>query len=128
MREMNSLVSSPLRDPVFSSYALSACTGHTLGSSEREGKKNSVMGFPWRDCLARERGRNATPSGLNCLPDRSSWERSADLEGRVNASSMTIFHVRCLRVKSSFFPRAPRKSRTSCTFHVLEYLGSGGLS
>ena len=55
-------------------------------------------------------------------------EKSADLEGRVNASSMTVFHVRCLRVKSSFFPRAPRKSRTSCTFHVLEYLGSGGLS
>ena len=67
MREMNILVSSPLRDPVFSSYALSVCTGHTLGSPEREGKKNSVMGFPWRDCLAREWGRNATPSGLNCL-------------------------------------------------------------
>lgn len=43
-----------------------------------------------------------------CLVPKSNWERSADLEGRVRASSITIFRVSCFRDNASFSPKLSR--------------------
>ena len=64
IRARNNLVSPPLQVTVI--------TGHSPGSCGKEGKKNSVIGFPCLDCLARLFGVKATPAGLYCFPLRFS--------------------------------------------------------
>ena len=49
--DKSSLDSSALRGSVRSSYVPSVATGHRARSSLKEGKKNSVIGFPCRDCF-----------------------------------------------------------------------------
>ena len=66
-------------------------TGHRLLFSGKEEKKNSAITLPCLDCLASIPGRNETLSGLHLLHLMSSWDRSADLDGRVRASSITVF-------------------------------------
>ena len=124
----NNLVSSPLRDSVLETYWFSVLTGHRLILPGNDGKKNSAIGFPWRDCLASPRGRKVTPSGLGCLLATSNCDKSADLDGRVNARRKAVFHVRCFSERDSVLPMDSMWLSTCCTFHVLEYLGRGGLS
>ena len=128
MIAMKSLFSPPLRDSVRLSYSSKVSTGQSLGFSGKEGKKNSAIGFPWRDCLARFPGMKATPSRLHCFLVLSSWERSADLEGRVMARRKAVFHDSSFNGNEVDSPKVSMKSRTICTFHVPVYLGRGGLS
>jgi len=52
MRARNSFDSVPRIGAVRSSYARKVTTGHSPGSCGKDGKKNSVIGFPHLDCLA----------------------------------------------------------------------------
>ena len=47
------------------------------------------------DCLAKVLGQKQTPPGLYTCLDKSSFDKSADLDGRDNASSIATFHDRC---------------------------------
>ena len=42
----------------------------------------------------------AVTSDLKDLAWRSSWDRSADLDGRVRANSITVFHIICFKERS----------------------------
>lgn len=128
MTAMKSLFSPFLRGSVLLSYSAKVAIGQSLGFSGKEGKKNSAIGLPWRDCLARFLGMKATPSLLNCFLVLSSWDKSADLEGRVMARRKAVFHDSSFNGNEVGCPRFSMKSRTFCTFHVLVYLGRGGLS
>ena len=94
----NSVVSFPLIVEVFLSYSLRAHTGHSSCFSGQDGKKKLCMGFLHLDCLAKLVGVNCTPSILKDLVLSSSFDRSADLQGRGSTISMTVFHVNCHRV------------------------------
>lgn len=67
-------------------FLVSTKSGH-WAKYGNEGKKNSVNAFDCFDCLVNFVGANVTPSGLYFLWVRF---RSADLEGRVNAISITV--------------------------------------
>ena len=112
---------------VDSSYALRARTGQRELSSGKDGKKNSVIALPLRDCFDSAFGVNTTPSGLYRLALMSNWDRSAERDGLVNAMSMTVFRVRLFRESDWLSPRALMKSSTIRTSHVLVYRGKGGL-
>ena len=90
--------------------------------------KVELRPWAWSICFESLEGENSTPSTLKVLNLRSSDDKSADLEGRVRAKSMTVFHVMCFKDKVSFLPNECRWSNTTCTSHVLEYFGKGGLS
>ena len=89
----------------------------------KAGKKNSAIGFDWRDCFASLVGWKVTLSGRYRLNLRSSCARSADLDGRVNARIMTVLCVRVASERESFSPRDSMYVVTVSTFHVSEYLG-----
>ena len=76
-------------DCVFSSYALRVTTGQSSPLGGKAGKKYSAIGLYWRDCFANFVGWKATPSGRYLLNLKSSWDRSADLDGLVRARSTT---------------------------------------
>ena len=75
---------------VLPSYALSVATGQSRLFGGKAGKKNSAIGFDWRDCFASFVGWKATPSGRYRLNFRCSWDRSADLDGLVSANNSTV--------------------------------------
>jgi len=76
---MNNLVTSRgLREAVKASYCLSVCTGQSSELCGKEGKKNSVSGFPCLDYFARAAGRNTIPSGLNLLWSSCKAAKSAE--------------------------------------------------
>ena len=104
----NRLVSSPLIASVLLSYSLRASIGHSSCFSEQDGKKKLCMGFPCLDCFARFVGKNSAPTVVKDLDLRSSFDRSADLEGRVSASSMTVFQVSCCKGSPVFSLRDSR--------------------
>ena len=106
------------------SHKFKVSTGQSPGSCGNEGKKNSVNGFPCLDCLARPLGLKVTPFGLYCLPLRLSCDRSADLEGRVNAKSIVVFQLNCFNDGESLLPQLEIQVSTVCTFHVHVYLGN----
>ena len=128
MTATKSLFSPALRGSVLRSYSSRVSTGQSLGLSGKEGKKNSAIGFPWRDCLARLPGMKATPSRLHCFLVLSSWDKSADLEGRVMARRKAVFQDSSFNESEADSPKDSIKSKTFCTSQVLEYLGRGGLS
>ena len=111
---MNSLVSSPLMFFVRCSYAPSVFTGHKSGRFGHDGKKKLCMVFPCLDCLASPVGVNSTPSALKDLVLRSSIDRSADLDGRVRASSMAAFQVQTFCDRSLIHPKAYRGAAGTC--------------
>ena len=115
--------SSLLNSWVLSSYALSVATGHSKRFAVREGKKNSAIGFDCRDCLANLVGWKDTPSGRYLLNLRSRCDRSADLDGLVNARSITVLRVRSVSDRLVFSPRDSMYDVTFETSHVSEYLG-----
>ena len=98
------------------------------GSCGNEGKKNSDNGFPCLNSLARLVGKTTTPSGLYRPPTRLIGERSADLEGRVNANNIAVFQLSCFRERDSVSPHEVICVSTACTFHLLFYRDTGGLS
>ena len=117
-------VSPSLKGSVLLSYSSKVTTGQSLGFSGKEGKKNSAIGFPLHDCSARFLGMKATLSFLNCFLVLSSWDKSADLEGRVTcmARRKVVFHDSSFSGNEVDCPRFSMKPRTFCTFHVLVYL------
>ena len=62
MKDINSFDSSPRRGFVFIRYTLRVFTGQSVMFDGKVGKKNSSIGFPWRDCFARVLGRKDIPS------------------------------------------------------------------
>ena len=56
-------------------------------------KKKSFIGLPCLDCFDRFVGKKINPSGDDLKADTSSFDRSADLERRDIAKSMTVFNV-----------------------------------
>ena len=50
--DINNFVSSPLKDSVLLWYILSVVTGHNVEFDGNDGKNNSAIGFPGRDCFA----------------------------------------------------------------------------
>ena len=98
---MNSWEDLPLKDSVFFKYKRSEKTGHNFVSSGNLAKKNSYTALPGLDCFARAVGKNTAPSGVFLKPIRFSFDKSADLDGRVRASSMTVCKDSPLRVKLS---------------------------
>ena len=127
-KSQNTLDSVPLFGVVRSTYAFNVVTGQMVISCGNDGKKNSFTGFPCLDCLARECGIKITPSGLSLFPLRFSCDKSADLDGRVNANNIAVFQLSCFRERESLPPHEEICNDTVCTFHVLVYLGNGGLS
>ena len=57
MKDINSFDSLPHRGFVFVRYTLRVFTGQSVKFDGKVGKKNSSIGFPWRDCFARVLGR-----------------------------------------------------------------------
>lgn len=106
--ESSSLVSFALSPSVFFSYAFRVVTGQSNGLSGKDGKKKRAIGFPCLDCLDKHLGVNVTPSGVYCLAPISNWERSADLEGRVRASNMTVLKVKSFHDSASFVPSSSK--------------------
>ena len=74
----------------------------------KDGKKNSFIGFPWCDCFAKVAGKKATPLLLGFVLFIFSWDRSADLDGRVIANRKTVFSDSVL---SGRFSNCPHDSR-----------------
>ena len=70
----------------------------------------------------------AALSLLTCFLVQSSWDKSADPEGRVVARRKAVFHDSSFNGSEVDCLRFSMKSRTFCTFHLLVYLGRGGLS
>ena len=105
MNDMNNLISSPRNGLVLSTYDLRVFTGHKTVFGKKDGKKNSSIGLPWRDCFARVVGKNATPSLLGLILAIFSCDRSAVLDGRVIASRRTVFRVSVLSGRSSDLPQ-----------------------
>ena len=104
MYEMNIFTSVPRSNSVLVRYALMDSTGQSPRLSENEGKKNSLINLPWRDCFARADGKKVIPVLLSLNFDISSWDKSAVLEGHVIAIRKTVFNVRCFIERSSFLP------------------------
>ena len=71
---IKSLVSPSLSGSVLLSYSSRVCTGHSLLLPGKDGKKNSAIGLPCRDCLARLAGMKAMPSGLCCFLVLFCWD------------------------------------------------------
>ena len=105
MNETNNFVSSPRRELVLSRYVLRVFTGQSVAFGKKEGKKNSFIGFPWRDCFAKVLGRNAIPLLLDCILLISSCDKSADLDGRVMANRKTVFRVNSFSVRTFDSPQ-----------------------
>ena len=63
---------------------------HSRSFSVNLGKKKSFKFLPRLDCLARAAGVNTAPSGVFLYPFRFSFEMSAERDGRVRASNMTV--------------------------------------
>ena len=95
MNEMNNFVTSPRRELVLSRYVLRVFTGQRVTFGKKEGKKNSSIGFSWRDCFAKVLGRNDIPLVLDCILVTSSCDKSADLDGRVLVFLGVIVLPRC---------------------------------
>ena len=108
MRAKASFVSPFLRLSILSSYALRVVTGHNRELVGKVGKKNSEIGLPCRDCLARQLGKKVTPSGVYCLAAISNKDKSVDRDGLVKASSMATFQVNCFRDKVALSPKESR--------------------
>ena len=97
-----------LRLSVLSSHVLRVVTGHNRELVGKVGKKNSEIGLPCRDCLARQLGKKVTPSGVYCLAAISNKDKSVDRDCLVEASSMATFQVNCFRDN---VPLSPKESR-----------------
>ena len=82
--------STLLYSRVLSLYARSVVTGHSGWFAAKAGKKNSASGLDCRNCFANLVGWKVTPSGRYLLNLRSSWDRSAGMDGLVSAKSITI--------------------------------------
>ena len=67
--------------------------------------------------------KKVTPLGQYFLQFRSKLTRSADLEGCVNAISITVLRVRSVVDSLSLLPMDTMYAVTLDTSHVLEYLG-----
>ena len=104
MNDTDNHVSSPHSDLVLSRYILRVFTGHKEVFGRNDGKKNSSIGFPWRDCFAKVVGKNATPLLLGLILFMFSCDRSADLDGRVIANRRTVFRVSILSGRFSDCP------------------------
>ena len=52
IKDTNNLDSPPRSGPVLSKYALRVLTGQSTILDGNLGKKNSSIGFPWRDCCS----------------------------------------------------------------------------
>ena len=59
--------------------------------------KEKFLALPGLHCLANATGKNTAPSGVFLNPVKLSLVRSADLDGRVKASNMTIHKVKFSR-------------------------------
>ena len=105
MNDTNNLVSPPRSGLVLSRYILRVFTGHKEVFGRKIGKKNSSIGFPWRDCFARVVGKNATPSLLGLILVMFSCDRSATLDGRVIANRRAVFRVSILSGRFSDCPQ-----------------------
>ena len=125
--DRSSFVSDSLSPLVVLSYALKVSTGHMILLLWKQGKKNSLVGFPCLDCLARVAAKKVTPSGWYWRPFRSTCDRSAVLEGRVNDRRIVVFSVRCFDEICPLPPIEIMQSTTDCTLYVLLYLGKSGL-
>ena len=101
-------------------------TGQSFAFPENLGKKKSLIALLAEDCFASATGTKTAPSGVVLRPARLSLARSADLDGRVNAKSITVRSVSCLSgmLLSSVCPS--RYANTLDMSHVPEYFGSGG--
>ena len=105
INEMNNFVSSLRRELVLSRYILRVFTGQRVVFGKKEGKKNSFIGFPWRDCFARVLGRNDIPLPLVRILVTSSCDKSADLDGLVMANRKTVFRVNSFSGRVSDCPQ-----------------------
>ena len=64
MRDTNSVLSCCRRIDVLSRYACNVFTGHKSALPGNVGKKKGSVALSWRDCFAKPRGKNDTPSVL----------------------------------------------------------------
>ena len=104
INEMNNFVSSPCRELVLSRFVLRVFTGQRVVFGKKEGKKNSSIGFPRRDCFAKVLGRNNLPLFLDLVLATSSCDKSADLDGRVIANRR-LFRVNSFSRRVSDCPQ-----------------------
>ena len=103
LSDRNNLNFVSLWEAARSSYALRVTTGHILGSGGKDRKKNSDTGLPGLDCFAKLPGIRTTPSSLYPFPVRFNCNRSADLDGRVNANNIQLS---CFNDSDLFRPHA----------------------
>ena len=99
LSDRNNLNFVSLWEAARSSYALGVTTGHILESGGKD-RKNSDTGL---DCFAKLPGIRTTPSSLYLFPVRFNCDRSADLDGRVNANNIQLS---CFNDSDLFRPHA----------------------
>ena len=101
INDMNNFASSRRIGAVRPKYPQRVLNGHRVLFVGKEGKKEDCMNFPWRDCFARELGRNETPFEQDCILDMFRVLRSTDLVGRVITKRNTVLRKRDFRDRSS---------------------------
>ena len=105
-----------LKDCVFFRYSQSEKGGQSFGSSGNLAKKNSLMPLPVLDSFARVRDKKTTLPGVFLKAIRSSYDKSAKLDGQFRASRGMLSSI-------SWLWRWDSACETS---HVSKFLGKGG--
>ena len=77
--------------PLSSQYSVSDFTGQSRSFSREPWEEKTLKFLPVLDCLGRAAGVNTAPSGVFLYPFRFSFEMSAERDGRVSASNMTVY-------------------------------------
>jgi len=102
IRAMNKFLESwGLSGEVTDLYYLSVSTGQSSKLWGKDGKKNSVSGFPCLDCFANAAGRITTSSGLNYQWLSCKEAKYAKQDGLVKANNIASLKERDLSDRRS---------------------------